>query len=49
MKAARKIRTAVPKTEAAPHGEREPLGPLWVITICMGAFFGIAALVIMVG
>jgi hypothetical protein len=29
--------------------EREPLGPLWVITIGMGAFFAVAALVMMVG
>jgi len=25
----------------------EPLGPLWLITIGMGAFFGVAALVLM--
>jgi hypothetical protein len=37
------------KAEAAPPREPEPLGPLWVITICLGAFLAVAALVIMVG
>lgn len=37
-----------PVRDEAPH-EHEPLGPLWVITIGMGAFFLITALVTALG
>lgn len=36
-------------TSRVSRHEPEPLGPLWVITIAMGAFFIIAGLVIMAG
>ncbi len=49
MKPTRKIHHAVTRVEAAKHTDPEPLGPLWVITICMGLFFAVAALAMMVG
>jgi hypothetical protein len=44
-----KNRKVVARIDAAQPTEREPIGPLWVITICLGAFLVVAALVIMVG
>ena len=32
---------------AAPRRDKEPPGPLWVIAIAMGAFFGATALIMM--
>ncbi len=49
MKSAGKIRKVVAKSDIVPPDEREPMGPLWVITICLGAFLAVAALVIMIG
>lgn len=49
MKSAGKIRKVVAKADTAQPHEREPMGPLWVITICLGAFLFVAAFVIMVG
>ena len=49
MKSAGKIRKVVAKSDTVPPDEREPIGPLWVITICLGAFLTVAALVIMIG
>lgn len=34
-------------THAERHDEEHSLGPLWLITIAMAGFFGIAAFVIM--
>jgi hypothetical protein len=34
------------RTERQRGGSDDPLGPLWLITIGMGAFFGVAALVL---
>ena len=33
------------RTDRQHDGSDDPLGPLWLITIGMGAFFGVAALV----
>jgi hypothetical protein len=37
------------KPHASPRSRDPELGPLWVITIAMGAFFIIAGAVIMIG
>jgi len=37
------------KPHATPRSRDPELGPLWVITIAMGAFFIIAGAVIMIG
>lgn len=48
MKATHKSRQFPHKVRIGPR-EQESLNPLWVITIVMGAFFAVAALVMVVG